>query len=135
MDRRWSYLLLLLLAPIGGCQGSSGAAPKSAPPNVEYHMPVSGQVTDFSEFPGQTDARITVQVRSRVSGYMTKVYFMDGTLAKEEQVLFQIDPRPYKAELERAEGNVQQMEAHLRRQEREYHRAEKLLVKGSVSQE
>jgi membrane fusion protein, multidrug efflux system len=98
-------------------------------------MPVSGQVTDYSEFPGQTDARITVQVRSRVSGYMTKVYFTDGTLAKEEQVLFQIDPRPYKAELERAEGNVQQMEAHLRRQEREYHRAEKLLVKGSVSQE
>ncbi len=76
-----------------------------------------------------------MQVRSRVSGYMTKVYFKDGTYADENQVLFQIDPRPYKAELERAEGNVQQMEAHLRRLEREYHRAEKLLAKGSVSQE
>jgi len=98
-------------------------------------MPVSGQVTDYSEFPGQTDARITVQVRSRVSGYMKKVSFTDGTLATEGEVLFQIDPRPFQAELDRAEGNVQQMEAHLRRQEREYHRAEKLLAKGSVSQE
>jgi len=98
-------------------------------------MPVSGQVTDYSEFPGQTDARITLQVRSRVSGYMKKVSFTDGTLATEGEVLFQIDPRPFQAELDRAEGNVQQMEAHLRRQEREYHRAEKLLAKGSVSQE
>jgi len=120
---------------MGGCQGSSAAAPKTALPNVEYHMPVSGQVTDYAEFPGQTDARITVQVRSRVSGYMTKVYFTDGTHADEKQLLFQIDPRPFKAELERAEGNVQQMEAHLRRLEREYNRAEKLLAKGSISQE
>jgi membrane fusion protein, multidrug efflux system len=98
-------------------------------------MPVSGQVTDYSEFPGQTDARITVQVRSRVSGYMTKVYFTDGTHAEENQVLFQIDPRPYQAELERAEGNLQQMEAHLHRLEREYRRAEKLRAKESISQE
>jgi multidrug efflux system membrane fusion protein len=135
MDHRWSGLLLLLVVPMGGCQGSSAAMPKTALPNVEYHMPVSGHVTDYSEFPGQTDARVTVQVTARVSGYMTKVYFTDGTFAYENQVLFQIDPRPYKAERERAEGNVQQMEAHLRRQEREYHRAEKLLAKGSVSQE
>jgi multidrug efflux system membrane fusion protein len=109
--------------------------PKTAPPNVEYHMPVLGQVTDYSEFPGQTDARVTVQVTARVSGYMTKVYFIDGTHAIENQVLFQIDPRPYQAELQRAEGNVQQMEAHLRRLEREYLRAQKLLAKGSISQE
>ncbi len=128
-------MLLLLLAPMGGCQGSSGAMPKAALPSVEYHMPVSGKVTDYAEFPGQTDARVTVQVRARVSGYMTKVYFTDGTTAVDDQVLFQIDPRPYQAELQRAEGNVQQMESHLRRLEREYHRAEKLMAKGSISQE
>ncbi len=104
MDRRWSGLLLFLLAPMGGCQGSSAALPKTALPNVEYHMPVSGQVTDYSEFPGQTDARITVQVRSRVSGYMTKVYFTDGTHADENQVLFQIDPRPYQGRARAGRG-------------------------------
>jgi RND family efflux transporter MFP subunit len=98
-------------------------------------MPVSGQVTDFAEFPGQTGARVTVQVRSRVSGYLTKVFFKDGTIIKENDLLFEVDPRPYKAEFDRSVGNVTQMESHLRRLEHEYRRAEKLLMKGSISQE
>ncbi len=63
MDRRLSLLLLFLVAPLGGCQGSNGAPVKPPPPHVEYQMPVSGQVTDYADFPGQTDAIVTVQVR------------------------------------------------------------------------
>jgi multidrug efflux system membrane fusion protein len=135
MDRRWSLLLLLVLAPIGGCQGSSGAPIKASTPSVEYHMPVLGQVTDFAEFPGATDAIITVQLRARVSGYMTEVYFKDGTFVEKEAKLFQIDPRQYKAEWDRAVGNVDQIEAHKKRLEKEYHRAKNLLVQRAISQE
>ncbi len=66
---------------------------------------------------------------------MTKVYFKDGTQVEEGNLLFEIDPRQYKAELERAEGNVQQIEAHVRRLKKEYDRARNLLMKGSISQE
>ncbi len=135
MDRRWSLLLLLLLAPLGGCQGSAAAPIKPPPPHVEYQLPTAGQVTDYADFPGSTDAMVTVQVRSRVSGYMTKVYFKDGTRVEEGNLLFEIDPRQYKAELDRAQGNLQQIEAHARRLKKEYERARNLLVKGSVSQE
>src|SRR5271163_1946573 len=113
MDRRFSPLLLLLLAPLGGCQGSNGAPVKPPPPHVEYQLPVEGEVTDYADFPGSTDAIVTVQVRARVSGYMTKVYFKDGTQVEEGNLLFEIDPRQYKAEHDRAEGNVVQIEAHL----------------------
>jgi len=135
MDRRWGLMLLLFLAPIGGCQGSSAAPVKAPPQNVEFHMPVLGQVTDFAEFPGSTDAIVTVQLRARVSGYMTKVYFKDGTFVRDGDKLFQIDPRQYKAEVDRAEGNVQQIEAHERRLEKEYKRAKNLLARGSISTE
>jgi len=136
VNRRWNLLLLLLLAPIGGCQGSN-AAPggKASAPSVEFHMPILGQVTDFAEFPGSTDAQFTVQVRARVSGYMTQVYFKDGSLVEKGDKLFQIDPRQYKAEWDRAVGNVEQIEAHRKRLEREYLRAKNLLNRGGVSTE
>ena len=100
-----------------------------------YDLPVTRTVTDYEEFPGQTEAIISVQVRARVSGYMTKVYFKDGDLVEEGNLLFEIDPRQYKAEFERAEGNVQQIEAHRRRLEKEYHRAKNLLAMAKISQE
>ena len=135
MNRHGSLLVLLLLVPIGGCAGSVGAPVKPPPPEVKYQMPVVGNVTDYADFPGSTDAIVTVQVRSRVTGYMTKVYFKDGSIVEEGNLLFEIDPRQYKAELERAEGNLAQIEAHARRLKKEYERARNLLKKGSVSQE
>ncbi|MFI5460063.1 MAG: efflux RND transporter periplasmic adaptor subunit [Isosphaerales bacterium] len=136
MNRRWSLLLLMLFVPVAGCQGSNAATgkPRSAP-KVEYQLPIPGRVTDYAEFQGMTQAIIDVQVRARVSGYMTKVYFKDGSLVQEGDKLFQIDPQQYKAEWDRAVGNVKQIEAHKWRLEREYRRAQNLLAMAKISQE
>jgi membrane fusion protein, multidrug efflux system len=136
MQKLWSLLSVLLLLPLGGCQGSNAATSRQPlAPNVEYQMPVTGRVIDYADFPGSTDAIISVQVLARVSGYMTRVYFKDGTLVQKGDKLFQIDPQQYKAEFERAEANVKQMEAHLWRLDREYHRAKNLLAVAKISQE
>ena len=82
-----------------------------------------------------TAAIISVQVTSRVTGYMTDVHFKDGDMVKDGDLLFTIDPRQYKADLDRTEGNMQQIEAHRNRLEKEYHRAKTLLARGQVSQE
>ena len=66
---------------------------------------------------------------------MTKVNFKDGDLVKAGDLLFEIDSRPFKNELERAQGNLQQLEAHKARLESEYHRAKNLADRGSVSPE
>ncbi len=127
--------IVLVVAIVGGCRQSTPPELKLPDPRVEFMTPVSGQITDVAEFPGLTDARITVSVRSRVAGYMTKVYFKDGSKVEENDVLFEIDPRPYRAELERAQGNLEQIEAHKRRLEHEYERAKKLYATRSISVE
>ena len=126
----------MLLAPLWRVPGSRPRLrPRRRLPMSSFSCRSAGHVTDYADFPGSTDAIVTVQVRSRVSGYMTKVYFKDGTHVEEGNLLFEIDPRQYKAEFERAEGNLQQIEAHMRRLKKEYDRARKLLMKGSISQE
>ena len=100
-----------------------------------YDLPVTRTVTDYEEFPGETDSLYSVQVRARVSGYMTNVYFTDGNMVRKGDKLFEIDPRMYKADLDRAKGTVKQYEAHVERLQKEYNRAKNLIGRGSISQE
>src|SRR5262249_48425385 len=127
MMRRWWMVLSVPLLPAmaAGCQQAQ-SAPGRPTPIAVYDLPVTRTVTDYEEFPGETDSPYYVQVRARVSGYMTKVYFLDGTMVKKEDKLFQIDPQQYRADFERAEGTVKQYIAHVDRLKKEYERAKKL---------
>ncbi len=104
-------------------------------PIAVYDLPITRTVTDFEEFPGETDSPYSIQVRARVSGYMTNVYFLDGSMVRKGDKLFEIDPRMYKADLDRAEGTVAQYKAHVERLQKEYNRAKNLIGRGSISQE
>ena len=64
--------------------------------------PVGREVTDYADFTGRTAAVDSVEVRARVSGYLDKVNFKEGALVKKDDKLFEIDHRPYRADLERA---------------------------------
>ena len=99
-------------------------------------MPVTKIVTDYEDFPGRTDAIYSVTVTARVSGYLDRVYFQDGMQVTKGDVLFQIDPRPFKATLDRAKGALAQAEAHAKRLNNEYRRAQVLYERGlSISRE
>ena len=84
-------------------------APAAAPIPVTVSYPVERDVTDYADFTGRTAAVDSVEVRARVSGYLDKVNFKEGALVKKDDKLFEIDPRPYRAELERAKGTVAQI--------------------------
>ena len=103
------------------------------PVTVSY--PVERDVTDYADFTGRTAAVDSVEVRAHVSGYLDMVNFKEGALVKKDDKLFEIDPRPYRAELERAKGTVAQIDARVHRLERDYHRAKNLIVRGAVGQE
>jgi RND family efflux transporter MFP subunit len=92
-------------------------------------------VTDYADFTGRTAAVDSVEVRARVWGYLDKVNFKEGALVKKDDVLFEIDPRLYRADFERARGTVAQYEARMYRAERDYRRAKTLLTRGAVGQE
>ncbi len=104
-------------------------------PIAVYDTPIVKEVIDYEEFPGDIDTPYSVQVLARVSGYMTRVYFQDGTMVRKGEKLFEIDPQIYRADYARAVGTVKQYEAHVDRVKKEYNRAKTLLGRSSVSQE
>ena len=77
----------------------------------------------------------TVEIRARVTGYLSKIYFTDGEEVKEGQPLLLIDPRPYQAELDQAQAELGRSQAQLKRLDADLARAEKLLPKRTISQE
>ncbi len=123
------YLGLLCLA-LAGCGQTPLATPDTAPTPVTVSQPVERSVTDYADFTGRTAAVDSVEVRARVSGYLDKVNFKEGALVKKDDMLFEIDPRPYRAELARARGAVAQYEARVRRLERDHQRAKGLIAAG-----
>ena len=85
------------------------AGPSSAAiPDVTVAKPIARRLTDWDEFTGRLIAREKVEIRARVSGYLTEVHFKEGTEVKEGDLLFTIDPRPYQAIVQRAEAVLAQ---------------------------
>jgi multidrug efflux pump subunit AcrA (membrane-fusion protein) len=71
----------------------------AAPPAVTVSQPIQRELVERDEFTGQFAAKEYVEIRARVSGYLTEIHFEDGQIVKEGDLLFVIDPRPYEATL------------------------------------
>ena len=110
---RWLLLGFGLL--LAGCASAPAAPPAAAPIPVPVSYPVEREVTDFADFTGRVTAVDSVEVRARVGGYLAKVNFKKGALVKQGDVLFEIDPRPYQAHVNRDVGQIATNEAALKR--------------------
>ena len=107
--------LLLATLLLEGCNASGQrGGPATAPPPLVTVMEVQARdVAIFSDFAAQTYARNTVEVRSRVSGYVDRWLFQPGAEVEAGQVLYVLDLRPFQASVEQARGNLRQSEADL----------------------
>jgi RND family efflux transporter MFP subunit len=124
------------IALIGaGCHREEPKVVAAKPPEVFVAQPVERMVTESEEFTGHTVAVETVEIRARVSGYLEKVLFKDGDLVQAGDTLFEIDQRPYRAELNRAQAASAQSKAHLDRLDRQLERARKLHASNTISQD
>ncbi len=117
-----------------GCARAPAQAPAAAPVAVEVSYPVEREITDYAQFTGRVQAVESVQVQARVTGYLTKVCFKEGSLVTKDDVLLEIDSRPYQAQLQRDQAQRQQSEAKLQQNEHDLARANMLLKKSSISQ-
>ena len=109
--------------------------PAPKPPQVEVIRPVERMVTDHLYFTGRTEPAASVEIRSRVTGTLIQVDFQDGALVKKGELLFEIDPRVFQVELERAEAELMRAEAQAKLKEADVQRAKKLVTSGGVSPE
>jgi membrane fusion protein, multidrug efflux system len=127
---------LVLAATISGCNQKQADVAQSEPPAIPVSKPVQREVTDFMEFTGRTDATESVSIVPRVTGYLVKISFREGAEVKKDDVLFEIDPRPYEAQFSQAEGQVSVNEARVKEATADNARARDLAkTPGAISQQ
>jgi RND family efflux transporter MFP subunit len=105
-------LLLLSLPALAGC-GGEPAASAPPPPAVTVARPVHKNIVEWDEFTGRFTAVETVEVRARVSGFIDTIHFKEGQIVKQGDLLFVIDPRPYRIAVEQAKADVERAKAKL----------------------
>src|SRR5215510_1577280 len=131
---RFSFVLLVALFAAGCARNEAAQAP-AAPPAVQVAKMVSKPITEFDEFTGRFEAVERVEVRPRVSGYVTATHFEQGHEVRKGDVLYVIDARPYEATLKRAQAEVARAKTQLSLAQSERERATKLIEKRAISQE
>lgn len=121
-----SALSALLL---GGCSSAEAdvPAPSPPPPEVSVAAVIAQPLHDWAEFTGRLEERHRVEVRPRVAGFIDSVHFADGARVKRGQLLFKIDPRPFEAEVERWNGELQRAQAQHALAKLNHERGQRLL--------
>jgi RND family efflux transporter MFP subunit len=125
--------LTLPLLAAAACSKSPQLA-SVPPPEVAVSQPIEQTAVEYFATTGRTAAVEEVDVRARVGGYLVKVNFQDGQDVKAGDLLFEIDPRPYEAEVMRAKGDVAKWQAQLRKAQADVARNTRLLPKGAASE-
>jgi multidrug efflux system membrane fusion protein len=124
---------LVLSFAIAGC-GDPPPPPPPAPP-VTVAAVVEREITEWDEFTGRMEAVNAVEIRPRVSGYIRRIAFNEGNGVRKNQLLFEIDPRPYQAELARAEAELERARTTAALAGREVQRAQRLVAVQAISRE
>ena len=127
--------VFVLYSGVGHSRAKPRAAAQPALPEVTVAEVIHRPLREWQEFSGRLQAVNTVDVRPRVSGYIDRVAFTDGARVKKGQLLFQIDPRPFQAEVERLVAERTRSVSDLELAKANRARAERLISAHAISRE
>src|SRR4030088_159466 len=113
-----------------GCKKASVTQQPALPVNVV--TVVEKEVNEWDEFTGRLDPVESVEIRPRVSGYITEIHFEAGAIIKKGDLLYVIDPRPYQADFDRAVAELERMQAQVKLAQIELDRAKELRTKSTI---
>jgi multidrug efflux system membrane fusion protein len=128
-------LALLAVLVMSACGKTPDTAVSMPAAKVSVAKVLEQPVNEWDEFTGRLEAPETVEIRPRVSGQIDEVAFTEGALVKKGDLLFQIDPRPFQAEVRRLEAQLAQARATATRSENEAQRGERLRQSNAISAE
>jgi membrane fusion protein, multidrug efflux system len=120
-------------ALVAGCS-KEVAAPQRSAPEVTVVSVQPKTIPLVTEFVAQTESSRQVDIVARVSGFLDKIAYREGEVVKEGQLLFQLDPRPFKAQLEAARGELQAQQARFKTAEATLARVKPLTAQNALSQ-
>ena len=109
----WILPLLAVLTAASGCSRTTKALAAPPPLQVEVANVEQRDVPIYKEWIGTLDGLVNADIKAEVSGYLTQQAYTEGTFVKRGQLLFQIDPRPFEAALDQAQGRLAQSEGQL----------------------
>src|SRR5215204_146529 len=135
MFKRFCPALLLAAASLTACTHVETAGGPPALPQVTAAAAVSRPVTEWDEFTGRLEPVQSVGVRPRVSGLISTVTFEEGSIVRQGQVLFQLDDRPFVAQVQRLRAELAQAKASAERAASERQRADRLQADNAMSLE
>src|SRR5580658_4616641 len=122
------FLAVGLLVTATGCSNKTKAAAPLAPPDVETADVQQRDVPIYGEWIGTLDGLVNADIKAQVSGYLLEQAYKEGSFVKKGQLLFQIDPRPFQAAVDQAEGQLAQAQGQL-----EQARAQQLQAEAQVA--
>ena len=136
-SRSFPHLITLGAVVLGvwllaGCEKAQSAP---LPPQVTVAPAISRIVADEDQFTGHFEAVSTVEVRPRVGGFVERVAYTEGAIVHQGDVLYTIDPRPYEAEVSRAEAVLEQANTRKQLAHMELERAQRLVATQAISRE
>lgn len=132
----WHLPLLLAASLLLSACGQAPEAMQQMPmAKVSVAEVLEQPINEWDEFTGRLEAPESVEIRPRVSGFVDRVAFVEGSLVKQGDLLFQIDPRPFQAEVKRLEAQLQQARASQARTASEASRGERLRKSNAISAE
>src|ERR1700677_3825874 len=130
-----AMVAFLFLSGFGHSKSKPTSQPAAAPPEITVARVIHRPLREWQEFSGRLQAVNTVEVRPRVSGYVDRVAFEDGARVKKGQLLFQIDPRPFQAEVDRLLSERSRSLSDLQLAQANRARAERLIGAHAISRE
>jgi membrane fusion protein (multidrug efflux system) len=135
LHRAGPCLALAALAVLASCKKDAAPAGPPPPPAVLTITAASRPVPISRTWTGVLDGSQNVDVRPRVSGYLMKRLYEEGRAVKKGDPLFEIDPRPFEAELRQAKANVLMAVAQRTKAEQDVARYQPLVEKNAISKE
>lgn len=132
MNRRFLVLALPLTA--FACSRAKAPAP-APPPRVVVSPAIQRDVPIHREWIGTTEGDVDADIRPHVEGYLLRRVYKEGGVVSQGELLFEIDPRQFEAQLQQAEANLEQAKAALAKADLDVARAEPLAVQRAVSQQ
>ena len=129
------FAAILFALAIASCSEGKQQAAAPPPPQVTIDHPTQRTVIDYDEYVGRFVPIESVEVRSRVSGYLDSVHFTDGQIVNQGDLLFTIDKRPFQTALDQAKATLAQARANLAFAQSDLGRAQQLVRDRTITEQ
>lgn len=136
-DRRRQLIVAALIAAAltaASCARTTSAAGAPPPPEVEVATVAQRDVPIYREWIGTLDGMVNAAIRAQVTGYLLTQNYSEGSFVRKGQLLFQIDPRPFQAAVDQAQGQLAQANGQLAQSQAQLLQAEAQLASAQANQ-